>query len=589
MSCGPPAPTACGGCAISQLSVRQFEVLKSLVAKHVSGEGLKDFCEGGDFAATSTERGVQRWKHAHLVAALDIINSYQRDRRSRGPFEVAGYRPSVWRRFVDDPRTRLCALLKRWLRARVDAGTIGEDGHPLPGRADPAQQRAMRGMWSTRCGAAVAAVVSSPWCVRLFSGCGAEDKDIGTKPAHPEAAVAIGQRVAAQTREARADFDRGHFATSGFVGLLREPEKRSSRERYLAAVEGLFDLTYLLGAVLVQFHRVSEGLGDYGMVRIAPWLHPFLEVLGEKVQRLRSNVEQLGDDVESMYVFARARGAAVAKPAPSERMCARAHACLERAVKGRQNHVRLLLQALEELRARSAPERLPHVVEGVGDACAALRVALTSQEFKRCAGFVLPELPQWGADERAALAKAKAGPDRDGPQTLLESSGCSAAAGAGGKGLAAIADSSNAVDDGGARVSDGGKTAGVAVDASTSSGRELVARVHRLSPTYARAGATGLRRHDQRGVRLVGDVLEICKPWSNDIVKTAIEVRAVKSCELSPGDAVLSLAVRKRAGDGTRCNTKNVQVEELKCYAFEFPSASLASAFHDALLARGAT
>lgn len=29
--------------------------------------------------------------------------------------------------------------------------------------------------------------------------------------------------------------------------------------------------------VLVQFHRISDGLGDFGMIRVSTWLHPVLE------------------------------------------------------------------------------------------------------------------------------------------------------------------------------------------------------------------------------------------------------------------------------------------------------------------------
>ena len=32
--------------------------------------------------------------------------------------------------------------------------------------------------------------------------------------------------------------------------------------------------------VLIQFHRISDSLGDYGTIRVAPWLHPFIEARG---------------------------------------------------------------------------------------------------------------------------------------------------------------------------------------------------------------------------------------------------------------------------------------------------------------------
>jgi len=28
---------------------------------------------------------------------------------------------------------------------------------------------------------------------------------------------------------------------------------------------------------MVQFHRISDGLGDFGMIRVSPWLHPVLD------------------------------------------------------------------------------------------------------------------------------------------------------------------------------------------------------------------------------------------------------------------------------------------------------------------------
>ena len=37
------------------------------------------------------------------------------------------------------------------------------------------------------------------------------------------------------------------------------------------------------GQVVVQFHRISDGLGDFGMIKMSPWLHPVLDVLVEKV------------------------------------------------------------------------------------------------------------------------------------------------------------------------------------------------------------------------------------------------------------------------------------------------------------------
>ena len=41
-----------------------------------------------------------------------------------------------------------------------------------------------------------------------------------------------------------------------------------------------------IGEVLVLFLRISDGMGDYGMIRVAPWLHPFLSALSEKAKQM---------------------------------------------------------------------------------------------------------------------------------------------------------------------------------------------------------------------------------------------------------------------------------------------------------------
>ena len=154
---------------------------------------------------------------------------------------------------------------------------------------------------------------------------------------------------------------------------------------------------------MVQFHRISDGLGDYGMIRVAPWLHPILETLQEKVQQLKGSLEQLSTFLDSAYVLARARGQKIPKPAPSDKMCARARDAIHRALLGSTSHASQLLQLAEELRVRSAPERLPHLAKGLGDACVTLSEVLVSAEFRRHVGDAFPRLPRLldlGADAK---------------------------------------------------------------------------------------------------------------------------------------------------------------------------------------------
>merc|ERR1712032_1228771 len=51
----------------------------------------------------------------------------------------------------------------------------------------------------------------------------------------------------------------------------------------------------------------------------------------------------------------------------------------------------------EELKRRSSPDRLPHVMEGIGDACSQLQTVLTSPQFLARVGDSFPELPSLNA------------------------------------------------------------------------------------------------------------------------------------------------------------------------------------------------
>lgn len=471
--------------AASSTSVRQAEVLNNLIVKHLQDPAYTDFAKSDDFTRTSTERGIQRWEHAHLIAALDTLNAYQRDRRCRSNSHAPGFR----RQYTSDPRTRLIELLKRWLRTHAASSDIDEEevrrvcglcrdilNHTtmfpsrnprsfvktiaevyeklkwqlrevlgrdrscamlvdraimlsrnllsdaigylllaptefkqtdtLPSleavslwqalpedrqvlvdtRADPAMQRATAKVWTTHAGSIVAALLSSPWSVRFFglrggTGTG-KTQAIADSPASKLDMGAEQAKLPALIAKIRGDWARGEFKNSGLAGSLRTKDQDAARQNYLEAATCIADLAYLLGVVLTQFHRIGDGLGDYGMIRMAECLHLFLKALEAKVKELKTQMEQLNTAVVESFVLARARGASIPKPAPSERMLQRAHEAFDRAVDNRgDGHAQALLSALEQLRARSAPDRLPALEDSLSDACLQLQAAFGSADF----------------------------------------------------------------------------------------------------------------------------------------------------------------------------------------------------------------
>ncbi|CAE6954851.1 PDK [Symbiodinium sp. CCMP2592] len=494
-------------CGTHQLQTRQQDSLQAIVNKHVQDPALREL----NSSQTSTERGVQRWEQAHLVSALDVINDYQRSRRARVFKALGDFGPSWRRSYKNDPRTRMCELLKSWLRANAASSSLAEEevrsmcglcrdilshphlfparnpqsflksiadvydhlqwqlqevlekdrscaelaqrlislsrnlvadtvsylllaptdlkdtdglpslevvklwqslpdaGHPMPNRKDPGLQKLMSEAWSTRCGALVAALLRAPWCIRLFAGADAENTARLAALENGDAEVAETPIASLQVllRQARVAFQTGNYKASGLVGALRG-EENSQRENLLHAITLISDIMYLLGEVMVQFHRISDGLGDYGMIRVAPWLHPILDSLQEKVQQLKASLEQLSNSLDAAYVLARARGQKIQKPAPSEKMCARARDAIQRALLGGTSHASQLLWLAEELRARSAPERLPHLAKGLGDACLTLSEVLVSAEFRRHVGDSFPQLPtltDLGSDPKTRTIK----------------------------------------------------------------------------------------------------------------------------------------------------------------------------------------
>eukprot|EP00438_Fugacium_kawagutii_P009523 Skav209796 [mRNA] locus=scaffold1201:194772:199557:- [translate_table: standard] len=241
--------------------------------------------------------------------------------------------------------------------------------------------------WSTLVGSLITSLLGLRWTFHLFAGAGT-DQELQKLKALGEHAA---QDTLSQLQRVREEFAAGHFKLSGLAGPFRELKQQESREHFLVAVEALYDLLYLLGEVLLHFHRISDSLGDYGMIRVSLWLHPCLDSVIEKVQRLQTSLKGLNKAVDSELVIAKARGRTVKKPLPSDRMSSRAHAAVERALVGQDCHLSALLHTLEELKTKSSPERLPHVVEGLGDACVQLQNVLTSTQFRARVGDAFPQ------------------------------------------------------------------------------------------------------------------------------------------------------------------------------------------------------
>lgn len=454
---------------------RQQEMLVSIVGKHIQNASLSEL----NLAPTSTGRGIERWEHSHLAAALDIVNAYL-DRLLQA--SGCGFLPGFQRSLADDVRVHVCELLKGWLRshaAAVDlceaevrgvcsfcrellnypdlfegsmrssgfANTMAEvhnhlrwqlekvlerdrscaelaqqvlslsrnlvsdvitflmlapmnlqntDALPslevvslwqslpdkeyrVPVQRNVQLQQAMHQDWQTVCGRLVSAMLGSPGCLRLFR---AEMDGPGCD-----------QPLTARLEEASASFSRGRYKHSALVGALRGNSKAAEREDLFQSVLLTSDLTFLLGEVMMQFLQVGAGLGDYGMIRVSSWLHPFLEVLMKKLQRLTMHLERISSSLDKTYVVGRARGLSVEKPAPSSKMQTRSFAALERVMAGPTSHLSQLMQQLEALRNQSAPDRLPHLVKHLGSGFAGLSEVLTSPEYHAHVGDTCCKLP----------------------------------------------------------------------------------------------------------------------------------------------------------------------------------------------------
>lgn len=470
--------------------------------------------------------------------------------------------------------------------------SLPSDGHPLPDRVDPALQKAMKDAWRTKCGALLASLLASPWCLRLFAGAEIEAKSLEGSRDFSNA-----------LQEAKEDFQKGRFRNSGLAGAFRVTDKDAARKRWLSAAEALLDLTYLLGEVLVQFHRISDGLGDYGMISVAHWLHPFLEVLSEKVQRLKSHLEQLHEAVDEAYVLARARGQSVKSPAPTAYMSARAHNAMERAVTGRSSHAQNLVKAIEDLHVRSAPERLPHVVEALGEACFQLQAVLSSAEFRARVGNAFPDavLPI-SRNGTAALTAGDghghfthAGLTSESQEIIvltrdLQGQGsrgsttprlahdaslrCTWNRGSEAQGQwspqlsplwTAKAEATAPV-----LLGKGGfneHRRGPLKDVQAKSTVLLRADVQRLMPSMF----FGLARHDRRSLQVSNGRLLIFEKGSSSVVKSDIDISSIHDCSLST-DEILHLSILRGVETGAAQN---------KDYDFLFPTKELAKMFYN--------
>eukprot|EP00933_Yihiella_yeosuensis_P036208 TRINITY_DN2994_c0_g1_i1.p1 TRINITY_DN2994_c0_g1~~TRINITY_DN2994_c0_g1_i1.p1 ORF type:complete len:690 (-),score=123.19 TRINITY_DN2994_c0_g1_i1:305-2374(-) len=675
-------------CGASQMKTRQLDSLQAIVTKHIKDPALAELASSDDFSQTSLERGVQRWEQAHMVAALDVLLAYQRDRRAKafyGPFA-----PSMSRSYQNDPRTRMVELLKRFLRSRAACSSLSEDevrgvcslcrdlldhrdlfpaknkrsflcaiaevydhlqwqlqevlekdkscanlaqllislsknfvsdalaylllaptdlsqtdalpslevvslwqslpdeGHPLPDRKDANLQKRMGDAWQTRCGSIVAALLRTPWCVKMFRGAdeGYSASTVHTGAGLPaledgEESCDAGWLVLSQISEARNEFASGNYKGSSLVGALRgsSVEKERMREDYIEALVATFDLTYLLGEVMLHFHRISEGLGDYGMIKVSSWLHPILEALVEKVQRLKYHLESLNKALDSVYVLGRARGRSVEKPAPSSTMSARAHCAYQRAVSGDGSHAQELAKVIEQLKSRSAPKRLPAVAKELGDACLSLRSVLASAEFRACVGDKFPDLPAIGGSPQQLNEQTEAmvldaqtistRSTEDHLPTLIQYNGRSQIASS--KALA-ITDAKE--------------------QPQPLSNLKLRAEVYRLmTARMISCGGAGCggpsagrsSRHDRRLLAVSDGKLHIYEKSSKSAVKTAVDLPASVDRCLRLSATILDLAVF-RLPEGA---AENAGVWEHKEYIFEFDSPKEAKEFFEAFQSFG--
>lgn len=470
------------------IATKQKEQLAQIAAKHLQDEESQNFANSDDYGKTSTERGVARFEHQHLIVALDVLNTYQRNRKAC----LSTIGPSCKHSYRADPRTKTVELLKRWLRthaldADVDEAevrmisgftrdllnfpelwpsrnersfmrTMAEvyeqlqhqlrevlkrdrtcaelvrkvlalgrnllsdaicilmcgptclketDDLPsmevfglwqsmprdvtsnLPVAGDERLQKKMKSLWDGDIGQIVLSLVTTPGSQQLFGGQTTTKKDALTDIAsHSDAASDGGKDVAhipalGNKKELWQKCDLKH---SGLCGPFKVKENQEAREVYLKVATLVRDLAFLLGGAFTQFQRIGSGLGDYGMIRMSPWLHPFLAALDQKVKQLKINLERLNGFIDDYLVLAKARGLSVPKPLPTQNMLHRAHEAFSRCLKSDACHTVTLLGVMDQLKARSSPERMPTLMEELTDACTQLQMELSSAQFLACVG-----------------------------------------------------------------------------------------------------------------------------------------------------------------------------------------------------------
>jgi len=522
----------------------------------------------------------------------------------------------------------------------------------LPAGGDVKSQKVMKDAWKSSCGSLIASVLSTPWAVRLFDGEGAAQAPSaaiaipdGDVPAGECAAVALLPDFQSVLSAAKAEFDKKNFKTSGFAGPFRQQSRETARSHYIAAVELIFDLSFMLGEVLVQFHHISTGLGDYGMIRAAPWLHPFLEVLSEKTLHLKSHLEQLSKEVDDILILGPARGITAEKPVPSDRMSSRANEALQRAVTGRggsEPHTLALLHVLGDLRAKSAPERMPVVIDRVCDACSQLQTLFGSSMFRsRIRSENFPPLPT-ARQSTPPLRALQAPPQSSPPLLVLDREAlenpCSEVVPWFFQNDAGIWEPLTGEDSSSLEVG--------AVKAETTGARRQELRLgpgkwkyevdfqtleqrnpqtgkvralrrgtasppasnlcleddkrlsevsqgtpstadtetsHELNAMVWRltSDSRGFNRHDRRKLQIRDGRVQVYEPGSSAVVKTQADIaREVEEFSLHQGGKVLSLFIWRRPKRGKAGS----DATEKKIYFFEFASADEATGFHSEIL-----
>lgn len=386
------------------------------------------------------------------------------------------------------------------------------------------------------------------------------------------------------------------------------------------------DLAYLIGEAHVQFQAISNGLGDYGMIRVADWLHPFLQALSQKVLCLKAHLENMYKAVDDCLVLKQAHGYPVEKPTPSGRMIQRAGIAIERAVKQDGNHAQSLLDKIEELRLKSSKDRLPEVRARIGDACVQLDAVFSSPKFRAIMGDSFPSgLPRitdealGQGEDRAQIADLPSyvqisevvddeGDSRYDPsfnlrtactpqshcaignlETISASDLRSAATPQSEKGdyveppslscqqLGLQTDAVSAWEakqlDAEVRSSSKRKEESQLEEESAS----LCYSVLRLAPVTC---GVGFRRVDRRGLRLECGLLDVFHKGSAENVKMTLDVvRDVEDCNLLQNRRRLSLIVRQQGSADIDSG-----IWKTKSYFFEFDSPDEATAFHEAMI-----